>query len=174
MNYFWNTISLETPVFCFHYWDYLKNFWRNKKDSANEKKSEKMKYWFKNWYNNSAFIFSDFLLIGYLKLRFVSSTFWTKISKNSYCRPWFGRFTFIASESQISESTFLQSLTFSCVVDIRYSAEFSKFRLHKITGTISRDTIAENFDFSSHDAVFFLYLSENHSCKNHVFWGQKI
>ena len=53
------------------------------------------------------------------------------------------------------ESTFLQSLTFSCVVDIRYSAEFSKFRLHKITGTISRDTIAENFDFSSHDAVFF-------------------
>ena len=62
------------------------------------------------------------------------------------------------------ESTFLQSLTFSCVVDIRYSAEFSKFRLHKITGTISRDTVAENFDFFSHDANFFLYLSENHSC----------
>ena len=37
---------------------------------------------FENWYNNSAFIFSDFLLVGYLKLRFVSSTFWTKISKN--------------------------------------------------------------------------------------------
>ena len=29
-NYFWNFISLELPQsFCFHYWDYMTNFWRN-------------------------------------------------------------------------------------------------------------------------------------------------
>ena len=29
MTYFWSIISLETPVWCFHYWDFLTNFWRN-------------------------------------------------------------------------------------------------------------------------------------------------
>ena len=29
MIYFWSIISLETPVLCFHYWDFLMNFWRN-------------------------------------------------------------------------------------------------------------------------------------------------
>ena len=28
-TYFWSVISLETPVLCFHYWDFLTNFWCN-------------------------------------------------------------------------------------------------------------------------------------------------
>ena len=29
MNYFWNVIFWKHQSLCFHYWDYLMNFWRN-------------------------------------------------------------------------------------------------------------------------------------------------